>query len=221
MAEARATEIEIKLRVEDLAAMRRRLNRAGARQMTPRRHEANTLYDTPQGGLARHGQMLRIRAESPAGKMKAAKSRPRAAGRSAHAPQAILTFKGPATLGQEQTAALGRRYKIREESEVTIGDPIALGAIFEALGLRPYFRYEKLRTAYALPGLPSLKVVLDETPIGAFLELEGSPANIDRGAARLGFSPSDYITQTYAGLYLAHCRRQGLPPADMLFQKGK
>ncbi|MGB0035232.1 MAG: hypothetical protein WBP79_07145, partial [Candidatus Acidiferrales bacterium] len=64
-----------------------------------------------------------------------------------------------------------------------------------------------------------LKVVLDETPIGAYLELEGAPADIDRGAAQLGFSSSDYITQTYGGLYLAECRRRGLPPSDMLFQK--
>ena len=43
---------------------------------------------------------------------------------------------------------------------------------------------------------------LDETPIGVYLELEGSAEWIDRTAAQLGFAHSEYITASYAGLYI-------------------
>ena len=93
------------------------------------------------------------------------------------------------------------------------------------MGLRPCFRYEKYRSTYRLPGLPGLIVEVDETPIGDFLELEGSPMEIDCGAALLGFSPADYITKSYGALFVEqrHSAAGGSPPkwvvgsVDMLF----
>src|SRR5574337_1091108 len=77
-------EVEVKLRVGDVAALRRRLARLKMRPApTGRVHEMNSLFDTPQGGLAKHGQLLRIRLEELPGK----RARPG---------QAILTYKGPA-----------------------------------------------------------------------------------------------------------------------------
>jgi len=93
--------------------------------------------------------------------------------------------------------------------------------ILTALGLRPMFRYEKFRTTYALRGLRNLKIEFDETPIGAFLELEGSPSAIDRAARLLGYARSHYITQTYGALYIADRRRHGSRPTDMLFPRAK
>src|SRR5579862_233255 len=60
-------EIEIKLRVADKRAMLHRLAALHARPQGPRVHEMNALYDTPDGTLARRGQMLRIRIERLAG----------------------------------------------------------------------------------------------------------------------------------------------------------
>ena len=57
-----------------------------------------------------------------------------------------------------------------------------MARILRALGLHPVFRYEKFRTTYALPGVRGLKIELDETPVGIYLELEGPIARIDRGA---------------------------------------
>ena len=93
--------------------------------------------------------------------------------------------------------------------------------ILRGLGLFPQFRYEKYRTTYILPRIGSLKIELDETPVGNFLELEGSPSSIDRAASALGYAPSDYIKSTYGSLYLAECRLCVRKPGDMLFQKGK
>ncbi len=219
-------EVEVKLRVADLAAFRRRLARLGMRPSASGRvHERNTLFDTPQGGLAKHGQLLRVRQEEPSGK--AAR-----AGRAGNLP-AILTYKGPAlpvssiatTQDKPSYAAQGRRYKVRQEIEVGVADPEQLRLILEALGLRGWFRYEKYRTSYQLPAsfrwAAGLQVELDETPIGVFVELEGSPRAIDRVGRQLGYAPPDYITKSYLALYLDQCRRRGVPPGDMVFPPGK
>lgn len=122
----------------------------------------------------------------------------------------VLTFKGPSTRG---------KHKSREELELELTHSAPLEQILSRLGFGPVFRYEKYRTEYSEAGRPGL-VTLDETPIGDFLELEGPPEWIDRTARRLGFTGRDYITETYAGLYLAFCRRMGRKPADMVFPQG-
>jgi adenylate cyclase class 2 len=43
--------------------------------------------------------------------------------------------------------------------------------------------------------------VVDETPIGNFAELEGEAAWIDKVAARLGVSHSEYMTLSYGRLF--------------------
>jgi adenylate cyclase class 2 len=60
------------------------------------------------------------------------------------------------------------------------------------------FRYEKWRTEWQ-DG--EGHCVVDETPIGNYAELEGSAEWIDRAAARLGISHSEYITLSYGRLF--------------------
>jgi adenylate cyclase class 2 len=120
---------------------------------------------------------------------------------------ALLTFKGPSEPG---------RYKKRREIEMNFPDAYALELILNEIGYHPIFRYEKFRTEYVkAPGTG--KVLLDETPIGNFLEIEGSPRWIDRTARLLGFAADDYITRSYGYLYLAYCRERRTRPKDMLF----
>ena len=120
---------------------------------------------------------------------------------------ATVTYKGPADIG---------RHKSREELELEISDARAMGAIIERLGLGQVFRYDKYRTEYRQPGHAGL-ATLDETPVGVYLELEGTPQWIDRAARKLGFSEKDYITASYARLYLEWCGRSGVRPSDMVF----
>ena len=89
-------------------------------------------------------------------------------------------------------------------------------SVLRSLGLRAGFQYEKYRTAFRLPGL---HLDLDETPVGIFLELEGSPQAIDRVSCALGFSPRYYIRKTYGDLYADDCCRRGRVPRNMLFQE--
>jgi hypothetical protein len=50
--------------------------------------------------------------------------------------------------------------------------------------------------------MTQLKLTLDETPIGVFVELEGERREIDRAARMLGFARSDYINKSYGELLL-------------------
>src|SRR5260370_42413903 len=52
-------------------------------------------------------------------------------------------------------------------------------------------------------------VVVDETPIGSFGEIEGPARWIDRTAERLGVDRRSYITQSYAELFFASNRQTG------------
>jgi len=118
-----------------------------------------------------------------------------------------LTYKGRPDNG---------KYKSREELEMDLSDTRTLSVIFERLGYYPAFRYEKFRTEFQRSGSPGV-AMLDETPIGAYLELEGSPTWIDRTARRLGFAETDYITASYARLYVEWCEARGVEPGNMLF----
>ena len=108
------------------------------------------------------------------------------------------------------------KHKSREEVEVNVSDGVAFQAILERLGLAPVFRYEKYRTEFRSVRGSGI-ATLDETPIGVFVELEGSPAWIDRTARRLGFSEMHYITMSYGQLYIKDCLRKGVTPANMVF----
>jgi adenylate cyclase class 2 len=211
-------EIEIKLRVPDVAALRARLKHLHARELTARTHESNTLYDTARQSLRKRGQLIRIRTEQPA------------SGSSAKRPAkdlaAILTYKGPpASPNRPSNSArrskVRRSFKVRSEAEVTVSGANEIAGILAGLGLHPAFRYEKFRTTFTLPAVRGLKIELDETPVGNFLELEGAPSAIDRAACLLGYHRSDYSTETYGSLYLAACRRQGRKPGYMLFPPTK
>ncbi len=113
------------------------------------------------------------------------------------------------------------RHKVREEFELEVTDASVLTKIFEGLGMRGWFRYEKYRTAFRLPAASAwakgLLIELDETPIGTFVELEGPPQAIDQAAQELGFAQRDYIVRNYLALYVEECRRLGQEPRDMVF----
>ena len=201
-------EREIKLRVEDEEALKKALTRLSAKAVgagSGRVHEWNVIFDTPQGGLAKHGQLLRIRKETPQGK----KGEPRI----------VLTFKKPAVAAEGD----GHGHKVREEIETEVKDEGALRKIFEGLGMSGWFSYEKYRTTMELPGsakwAKDLIIELDETPVGMFVELEGPAEAIDRAAHELGYAKKDYIVKSYLALYLEECRSRGETPKDMVFRK--
>jgi adenylate cyclase, class 2 len=195
-------EIEVKLHVEDAAALQRRLKQLRAR-LVQRVFEHNVLFDLPGRQLWKRGALLRLRWEIPSPR---GTNPPRREGNSG---KAWLTYKGR-----------GKRaghYKVRDEMEMAVAEPATFSSILEASGFQPAFIYEKFRSQFRLPGIPQLAVDLDETPVGTFLELEGGREDIDRAARALGRSSRDYITGSYWVLYRDFCRRHGRPLRNMVF----
>jgi adenylate cyclase, class 2 len=109
----------------------------------------------------------------------------------------------------------GGLHKTRIETETRVEDGEKMGAILRALQFEPVFRYEKFRAEWE--GEQG-HVVVDETPIGNFAEIEGSPDWIDAMARQLGIAPTDYITETYAGLFFAWKKQMGSQAQEMTFQ---
>lgn len=106
-------------------------------------------------------------------------------------------------------------HKVRIELETRVENGQQMDAILRALGFKPTFRYEKYRAEWS-DGTGH--VVLDETPIGNFGEIEGPPRWIDRTARALGIGRADYITETYAPMFFAWKRRTGSPATEMTFR---
>ncbi|MFQ5776384.1 MAG: class IV adenylate cyclase [Terriglobia bacterium] len=184
-------ETEVKLAVSDVAQTRRRVRALGFGIVQRRSFERNTLFDTAGKALSQRNCLVRLRSVN---------------GRH------WLTFKGPARGSQ--------RYKVRREFETELTDAGAAARILAGLGLRPVFRYEKFRTVYAAEGRwRGGEVMLDETPIGAFLELEGPPPWIRRVARALGAGRDRFITSSYATLYWLWCQQRGRPGRNMVFPR--
>jgi adenylate cyclase class 2 len=105
-------------------------------------------------------------------------------------------------------------HKTRVETETRVDDGEKMEAILRALQFEPSFRYEKFRAEWK--GAQG-HVVIDETPIGTFGEIEGAPDWIDLVARDLEIDGKDYITETYAGLFFAWKRKTGSPAQEMTF----
>ena len=118
-----------------------------------------------------------------------------------------VTYKGRSAIA---------RHKTREELELAVADAAVMAAVFERLGFHPVFRYDKYRTEYHQSRGAGM-ATLDETPVGFYMELEGPPGWIDRTARQMGFGEKEYITDSYARLYLDWCRKNRVKPSNMVF----
>ena len=188
-----AAEIELKFRVASLSDLLRRLDGLSLVLVTPRTFEANTLYDTPERSLKERGELLRLRQ---------------------YGDRHIMTHKRHPD--DEDT---GSRYKVRIETETEVTDGAALAEVFCRLGYCPVFRYEKYRREYEDASEPGAHMVLDETPIGVFAELEGPTPWIDRTLAALEVSPGDCLTESYGKLFLAWKKETGSPAENLVFDE--
>ncbi len=155
-----------------MAGLAERLEAAGFTLETPRAFESNVLYDTPDRAMRARTEILRIRG---------------------YAGRWTVTHKRLPDVGPGEDT-----HKHRIETETEVADGEALAQVFLSIGLIPAFRYEKWRAEWT-DG--EGHCVVDETPIGNYAELEGSPEWIDRAAARLGVDRSQYITLSYGRLF--------------------
>jgi adenylate cyclase, class 2 len=183
-----AIETEIKFRVADTAALETKLSSTGFRLITPRSFESNTLYDTVDRSLRIRRELVRIRS---------------------YAGRWLLTHKRVPDSGIGED-----RHKHRVETETELSDGDALAEVFASIGLVPVFRYEKWRTEWSDD---AGHCVVDETPLGLFAELEGTPEWIDRITSQLGIAPEDQTTMSYGRLFEQWRDSTGSTAQDLTF----
>ena len=181
-----ALEREIKLRFSGPAEARDAILATGATPVRGRRLQEDCLLDTPDERLRQRRCVLRIRMESG---------------------KSLLTFKGPV-----QPSPM----KLREELETVVADGDTMLRLFEELGYRVWFRYQKYREEF---GREDAVIALDETPIGTFVEIEGGERAIMETAKGLGRDPADYVLDSYRGLFWQYRETHHLSATDMLFEE--
>lgn len=121
--------------------------------------------------------------------------------------QKILTFK--------RTQKLENGIAYREEIESDFGDLDNMKLIFSRLGFDPFFVYEKYRRVYQLE---NTKVMVDETPIGLYVEIEGADeASIHSVCDKLGLDWENRIDQSYQTLFVNWAAEHRYSGAHMVF----
>jgi adenylate cyclase class 2 len=185
MTDARmATEIEVKFALRERTALLRRLNELGGERLYPETFEDNIVLDR-RGELRTKGALLRVRKF----------------GR-----YSIATFKGP--------MSIEGGVKSREEVQTGVESFELAIQLFDSLGYKPVFRYQKFREVWRVR---EVEVVLDRTPIGDYFEIEGPLDVIRSVATELGMNMDNAIRQTYADLYRQARRTRADLPENMVF----
>lgn len=177
-------EIEAKFPLENRRRMIGRLEEAGAERLYEETFEDNIILDR-RGELRTRGALLRVRQF----------------GR-----YTIVTFKGP--------VSYEGGIKSREEVQTGIESFDRAIALFDSLGYRPVFRYQKMREVWRLG---PTEIVLDRTPIGAFMEIEGEEPQIAEIAGLLELDMAMAIRASYADLYRKERRMRADLPENMVF----
>jgi adenylate cyclase class 2 len=113
-----------------------------------------------------------------------------------------------------KSSGITGRHSSRVELETGVDDGNKMDAILRALGYAPSFRYEKFRAEWSDK---KGQVVVDQTPIGDFCEIEGPSRWIDATAKKLGVNRDDYITKNYATLFAEWKQETGSPATEMTF----
>lgn len=179
-----AQEIEVKFALRDRAELTRKLHELGAQRLYAETFEDNIILDR-RGELRTRGALLRVR---KFGKY------------------ALSTFKGP--------VSIEGGIKSREEVQTGVESFELAIQLFDSLGFKPVFRYQKYREVWRLH---DVEVVIDRTPIGEYFEIEGSVDKIRAIAAELGMNMDQAIRSTYADLYRQARRTRADLPEHMVF----
>ena len=128
-----------------------------------------------------------------------------------YGPRWTMTYK-------DRSGRQSGRHKSRREIETQVENGEALAQILEAIGFNPSFRYEKYRSEWSDS---TGHVVIDETPIGNFGEIEGQAKWIDATASRLNIPVKSYLKESYAELFAAWKRGTKSKATEMTFKEIK
>ncbi len=179
-------ELECKLKLSDPAGLIARLAGLGATDHGTV-FEHNEIFDR-SGELSERRELLRIRVLDGND-------------------WGLLTHKRPAPEGD---------FKCRVETETRVESADAARTIFESLGYRREWVYEKRRRSWSLG---ACEIVLDELPeLGYFMEIEApDEATIDGMLRTLGLARQADMKLNYRQIWRDHCARTGRNCSDWRF----
>jgi adenylate cyclase class 2 len=178
-----AVEIEAKIKVDDLAPTRAKLQEAGAKFVADQ-YEVNAIFDTEDRSLLAADKGLRVRSAKD---LKTGEE------------TCTVTFKGP-----RKHSAL----KSRQENEVKVEGFQAAVELLEALSFHQVLAFEKRRQSWELG---NCKIELDELPhLGCFVEIEGhSEKAIQKVQETLGLGHRPIVKTAYVGLMMTYLQDHG------------
>ena len=175
-------ELEVKARVDDPAAVRAALGRAGS-QLAFAGEMVDRRYDR-KGKLAARDEVLRLRTCRPSNGAPA---------------YGVLAWKGPAR-------ARGK-YRHREELEARVAEPDAVPVILERLGFKVSLRIDRRVEVFRLGGAI---LRLEWYPaMDVLLEVEGKPAAIERAIAATGIPRDRFLPESLPHFVRAYEARTG------------
>lgn len=184
-------EIEAKMKVADLDAVRRKLQEVGAEQLGEI-FEINTFFDKKDRSLLAADQGLRLRV-----------NRDVQTGIETY----VYTFKGPRLHG---------KLKSRDEIELEVNNPKDGERFLIALGFEKIMSFEKRRHKWKFEGC---SIELDELPhLGVYVEIEGpDETTVLRVRQSLGLSGAPIIKSSYIAMLMAHLQDQGDHDRSVVF----
>jgi predicted adenylyl cyclase CyaB len=190
-----AVEIEAKMRVVSLSAVKDRLVAAGAK-LVGEFLERNTFFDTEDRTLLAADEGLRLRLNQDL---------------NTGTKVCIMTFKGPRQHGQ---------LKSREEIQTTVGSYTDACAIIERMGYGRILSFEKRRDTWSLKGC---EIELDTLPrIGCFVEIEGPKDEaILEVRDLLKLSDRPLVRASYVALLMNDLQEAGEVLREVVFPEGE
>lgn len=148
--------------------------------------EKTFRYDTPDQNLAKSGLFLRLRSG----------------------------FRNVITLKEKKQK--DKKYKVRVETELEIGDLKNMSYILKRTGLSHIKIMEKYRINFKYK---HTILSLDELPFGIFLEIEGPIAKIKSVMKDFGFDSGEVILDTYWALFIK-TKQKHSKSDDIIFPPG-
>jgi adenylate cyclase class 2 len=178
-------EVELKSVVEDMAACRAAVERAGAILVFEGRLE-DRRYDFEDHTLTQQDQVLRIRVY-----------------RDSHSTRAELGWKGP-------TKRLDG-YKQRQEIEARVTDADALVNILERLGYRVTIEIDREIAQYEYEGA---MIRFERYPrMDDLVEVEGTPEQIERAIVATELPRPGFTSERLPDFAMRYRARTGMPAA--------
>lgn len=101
------------------------------------------------------------------------------------------------------------KFKEAEEIEIQVSDFEKAKELLGRLGFRPKRKLRKQRETWSFG---SSEILVDQSALGSFLEIEGSKKGIEEIVRLLSLDEQERSTKTYEEIYQEFCEKRGIKP---------